>query len=387
MKKRIILTILLITFTGNLFSGIFNVPTDETKKEQKQDINKESEEEKKMEEMQLSKKYFLPNSFQKEILQDIKNNNWEKLKIYIELLVQKEDIKPEQKQDILNYIFDEYIELYIKFPEISYSLRNEMINFLSNIVGKLDPSNQYSELNILIFKTIEDQDILLKQKYKDYWTKYYENNGGNHQFFYKLYSFLNSNILKDKWKNIGLDYLKNFKVFLKKSTKYSETLIIQYLHFQYVNEIYGNLKDFSEKIIFNNKFNHDGHFYLGMYYREFDQKRFKEELIDSIKYNIYNSKAYLELLDYFVENKKELPFAIKLANYYLDKINEEFYNNKINYLLALAYYKKGIDEREVSVLYKSYKIFIGLQNNEMTEKTKNLMLQINEDEFLKLERQ
>jgi hypothetical protein len=369
MKKGILLSLLLFS---TLNAGLFYNETEITTDNKKTDTSKNNIDIK-------------DNNYIEQIDMYFSQSKYNKIIDLSETLMAKENIKMEDKQFILNYIFDKYINIFINKTQIDFSEKEEIIKFLYQISSKFNPEFKESQFNMALFKIIEGKDMVILSYTEDYIKKYFPRGIDDKDFFIKLYNILNSKLINKREFNIGRNYLNNFQSFIKNSNEYSEETLICYLQFgSLIEDFSGTYKDNASKIIANNKFSSDGYYFLALYYDKIkNEKSYKENIINSIKYNNKNAKSYYHYLHYCVNNNKNLESVLRIASYYFDNMYDPYYTPLIQFELAQAYFKIGTDKNNYDMVFKSYLLFKELNKTEYMKISKNICKNLDINRFKK----
>lgn len=348
------------------------------------DINPEvktKEEVKETQQITINPKNFEPKNFQAYIDNLIKENNQTELKSYAERLIQTQSIKVPDKQLILNYIFESYIEKFLKNENINYKIRDNIIRFLSDIIAKIDITTKEGSLNQAIFKLIEGKDPGVRKYFEAFIKKFFNSTIADEKFYDYYFKVLNSKLINKENHTIGVYFVKSFSEFLETTDNYSEELTLEYIKYQYsVNKLF-KIKEFCEKILEYNAYNSDAYFYLGQVYKEKRHELFEENLKKSIKYNILNDKSYHSLMQFYIDNKIKYKEIIKLGEYFEKNVRNSFYANDIRQQMALAYYLLALKEINYEYFLKSYKIYKEFENLEMLNQIKQYMQQLFPEQY------
>lgn len=348
------------------------------------DINPEvktKEEVKETQKITIDAKNFEPKNFQAYIDNLIKENNQTELKSYAERLIRTQSIKVSDKQLILNYMFESYIEKFLKNENINYKIRDNIIRFLSDIIAKIDITTKEGSLNQAIFKLIEGKDPGVRKYFEAFIKKFFNSTIADEKFYDYYFKVLNSKLINKENHTIGVYFVKSFSEFLETTDNYSEELTLEYIKYQYsVNKLF-KIKEFCEKILEYNAYNSDAYFYLGQVYKEKRHELFEENLKKSIKYNILNDKSYHSLMQFYIDNKMKYKEIIKLGEYFEKNVRNSFYANDIRQQMALAYYLLALKETNYEYFSKSYKIYKEFENLEMLNQIKQYMQQLFPEQY------
>lgn len=368
-------TLLILSLSVFSYSAIFNMETPNNP-----DV-KTKEEVKEETKITIEVKYFEPKYFQNYIDELIKENNQTILKRYSEQLIRNQNIKVNDKQLILNYLFESYIEKFLKNDNINYKIRDDIIIFLSEIVSKIDVTTKEGNLNQIIFKLIEGKDPSIRKYFDAYIKKFFNSYMADEKFYDYYFKVLNSKLINKENHRLGVYFVKAFSEFLETTENYSEELTLEYIKYQYsVNKLF-KIKEFCEKILEYNQYNSDAYFYLGQVYKEKRGELFEENLKKSIKYNILNDKSYNSLIQFYIDNKMKYKEIIKLGEYFEKNVKNSYFESSIREKVGLAYYLLGLKETNYDYLLKSYKIYKEFGNLEMLNQIKQYMQQFFPDKY------
>lgn len=375
MKNSIKIMIFFSILNINLNAGLTELLND-SKKINKNESKMNVEEQKEINNIDIAQ-------IQKIIDENLSHNNVTKVINVLNVIGERNDVSVAAKQQVYNYAFITYLMPFLD-KKLNFDEKETIKQNLSSLISKIDKDqSEESYLNTFLYKIIM-QDKFVKKYIDGFIKKYYPITLDNKDIFFKLFKTVNSDFVPLKDKKNYTSYNSKFKKYLNTSTEYSEDLLLEKLKFADYTNSNGELKKYSKKVIFNNKFSSEGYYYLAKYYLNIkNYKKFEENIKKSIQYNANNSLSFYTYIHYLVDKKIKLKSAIKLSKYYLTEINDENWNDKIKYELSLAYLKNGIEERNFDDAKKALSMFREQENDEFIQKSKNALQVINYKRYKK----
>lgn len=387
MFKKLVMSIILSNF---IFSSLYAFDLDKTiekealKKEvvNNQNIKDNDKNTSKINKNNNTKKITNIKKYlqekQNEIIKAIHNSD--KMKILQILNEVNNNITDKKLRMKFNsYIFWRYINYYSngeELPAFSPSEMQDQINFLYKLVNFIDFTYDKDTWEVfLAFHAIANDLKILVQKYDTFKSLYYPLGVNDEYFYMKFFKLINSKFIKAGTQSSKFfeRIFADFKKFVQnRNGNVNPDLMRFYLldvdklglnYTQFFNKLAKNL-------ISKNPFDSLAYYFVAKYYQKVKlYNDYEKYIVKALKYNVYNTKAWLNYINYLID-KKKYNLALKLVNYGLANNPDSYFQNKGLLYEGIIYYQTGLKKENIALLKKALAIFEQLNAEGYIQETK-----------------